>query len=320
MAELSLRWAQAEDAQAIASLEVKSLAFEIRSDRDELLNEQDLTSLWHRRLSLRRNRVILAFAKDGNAQDHEECELKEDFSKDKLSKDKVPAYSQRTQASGIFDLSVREKPSSSLSLSADTTDLNHADTIALGSASLISDPRDDDEHVDNNAYHDGRNAELLPKLRYSQSHLASPQLRHQSAPTVVQDHTVFSHTKSMLASAKADSSATTSSLPFEKYSALKAEDPKQVEALVGFIALTEPLVLGRIASLYIHPSFMRQGIGSLLINTTAKLVALKQGHKLYVKVQMCNKGAILFYETLHFRAYAVKSSNQKNLITMMKEF
>ncbi len=213
MAELSLRWAQAEDAQAIASLEVKSLAFEIRSDRDELLNEQDLTSLWHRRLSLRRNRVILAFAKDGNAQDHGERELKEDFSKDKLSNDKVPAYSQRTQASGIFDLSVREKPSSSLSLSADTTDLNPADTIALGSASLVFEPSDD-EHVYNNAYHDGRNAELLPKFRCSQSHLASPQLRHQSAPTVVQDHFVFSHTKSMLASAKAGSSATTSSLPF----------------------------------------------------------------------------------------------------------
>ncbi len=319
MAELSLRWAQAEDAQAIASLEVKSLAFEIRSDRDELLNEQDLTSLWHRRLSLRRNRVILAFAKDGNAQDHEECELKEDFSKDKLSNDKVPAYSQRTQASCIFDLFVREKPSSSLLFSTDITDLNSADTIALGSASLMSKPSDD-EHFDNKAYHDGRDAELLPKFRCSQSHLASPQSSHQSAPAVAQKHTVFSHTKSMLASAKAGSSATTSSLPFEKYSALKAEDPKQVGALVGFIALTEPLVLGRIASLYIHPSFMRQGIGSLLINTTAKLVALKQGHKLYVKVQMCNKGAIIFYETLHFRAYAVKSSNQKNLITMMKEF
>ncbi len=90
--------------------------------------------------------------------------------------------------------------------------------------------------------------------------------------------------------------------------------------LSGFIALAEPLSSGQITALYIHPSCMRQGTGSLLINTAARLVALRQGHKLEVKVQMCNKGAKLFYETLHFRAYDVKSANQKNLITMLKEF
>lgn len=88
------------------------------------------------------------------------------------------------------------------------------------------------------------------------------------------------------------------------------------QELCGFIALCEPRYKGFIHALYIAPTFMRAGIGSLLVNVVHNLVALQGGHELVLKVQALNLGARLFYKTLHFKMTGVQSPH---LIIMRKE-
>ncbi len=282
--ELSLRWATVADAQAIASLEVKSLAFEIRSDSHELLNEHDLAALWELRLSTRANRVILAF---------------------------VGEKSAKSTACSDFD-GVRQDDHLA-------TKTQHS-CLKIDAKEPRSDPSFDDDETEV-----AKNSEIFCKTSdasycresydcadlYLKEKHVRPQAGSQGASQ--SPHGLTAPVQNEISSKVTPSRSMMTSGELPVFS-------NNDEILSGFIALADPIASGQISALYIHPSCMRQGIGTLLINTVAELVTLKHGHQLEVKVQMCNKGAKLFYETLHFRAYDVKSSNQKNLITMLKEF
>lgn len=281
--ELSLRWATVADAKAIAALEIKSLAFEIRSDSHELLNEQDLAALWDLRLSTMATRVILAFVRGQHA---------------------------KTTVCSDFDEIRHEAHHDAIK-----TQLS---CLKVDAKEPWSDPSFDDEEA--KAEH---NSEIVCKTSedsycrqtddYAELHLNKMPLKLKIRPQTASKslHALTASVQNEISSKVTPSRTTTEEL---------SRVPNNEEMLCGFIALADPVASGQITALYIHPSCMRHGIGTLLINTAAGLVALKQGHKLEVKVQMYNKGAKLFYETLHFRAYDVKSSNQKNLITMLKEF
>ncbi len=272
--EIMLRWAVRADAQAIASLEVRSIAFESRSDSCRLLNEHDLAALWDLRLSAGSGSVILAFLKKGDTVLNAGSDIKESLHKeDCLTASGSTFAKSAASAAKEFELYPCKDPAQRQELKTFNA---HAAHHAEAKGNV----------------HSGRILQRAQGVNTDTKILNAPLQGKTSA-----ERTSF----------KAD--------PGQSVKSLNKDG-----MLSGFIALAEPLSSGQITALYIHPSCMRQGTGSLLINTAARLVALRQGHKLEVKVQMGNKGAKLFYETLHFRAYDVKSANQKNLITMLKEF
>lgn len=274
--EIMLRWAVRADVQAIASLEVKSIAFEDRSDSCGLLNEEDLTALWDLRLSAGSCSVILAFLEKGDTGVNVCSDFKENRHEDACLTVAGSAY-----AKSAVNAAKEQEP-------------HPFEDLAQDQMLFI---KHSNAHVADHAK--ARPGELSGRI-------------HLEALGSDNDTETLNATLQDKVSAGCPS--------FNADTGQGAKPLNKEGMLSGFIALTEPLSSGQISALYIHPSCMRQGTGSLLINTAARLVALRHGHKLEVKVQMCNKGARLFYETLHFRAYDVKSANQKNLITMLKEF
>ena len=88
------------------------------------------------------------------------------------------------------------------------------------------------------------------------------------------------------------------------------------KTLYGFITFKDEIELGKILALYIDPLYMRHGIGKVLIQTAEQMVKMKGGVHIEVDVEVLNKGAISFYESLHFSHVSVKLGH---LIVMRKE-
>lgn len=86
--------------------------------------------------------------------------------------------------------------------------------------------------------------------------------------------------------------------------------------LAGFVAFKGPVEEGYICALYISPLFFRKGVGRTLMELSALFCRAEGGMRLTLKVEPLNYGAISFYQSLQFRALAVKSSH---LIVFQKE-
>jgi ribosomal protein S18 acetylase RimI-like enzyme len=90
------------------------------------------------------------------------------------------------------------------------------------------------------------------------------------------------------------------------------------QVIIGMMSFTNTQDMGRINQLYVHPSFVGRGIGTLMI----KLAKSMLGSPIQLYTFQQNTGAIRFYERNGFRAIAFSdgSDNEESCPAILYEW